>query len=63
MEQGKRVVATTPWVYPAYMDSLQAQNVTKPQVDELKEILLRNYKVKKTYQLLWGQFAEIERKY
>ena len=62
LARGKRVIATTPWVDPAYIDVLQTQNVTKSQVDELKEILLRNYKVKKTYQLLWGQFAEIERK-
>ncbi len=62
LARGKRVIATTPWVDPAYMNVLQSQNLTKSQVDELKEILLRNYKVKKTYQLLWGQFAEIERK-
>ncbi|RZI47150.1 hypothetical protein [Candidatus Finniella inopinata] len=62
MERGKRVIATTPWIEPDYMDALQSQNLTKQQVNELKEILLSHYKIKKTHTLLWGQFAEIERK-
>lgn len=62
IEQGKKIIVTTPWVNPSYLDVLQSQNLTKSEVEELRQILLNHYQVKKTYNLLWGEFAEIERK-
>ncbi len=60
--QGKRVIATTPWIAPDYIESLQIENVSKADTQELKRILLSHYKIKKIYNLSWGEFAEIERK-
>lgn len=60
--KGKKVIATTPWVYAEHIHSLIQQNLTREQTTKLKEILLQNYQVKTTYKLKWGEFAEIEKR-
>ncbi len=58
---GKKVIATTPWVDPSYIDVLQSQNLSQAQIKELKTILLQRYRVKQIYKVSWGHFAELER--
>jgi hypothetical protein len=59
---GKRVIATTPWTSPDGVYDLLAQNVTREEATELRDILLKNYKIKATYKVTWGEFAEIEKR-
>ena len=62
---GKRVIVTSPWVNDSsneYIYELAALNLTKEQLIQYKEILLKPYQIKNVYTLKWGKFAEIEKK-
>ena len=59
LKKGKKVVSTTPWVNAHYMDALICQNLSLSEISNSRNILLSKYKVKQTYKLKWGEFAEI----
>lgn len=56
---GKRIIATGPWINRDSMMCLTIIHLKPAQIDELSNILLSKYKVKQTYKLKWGEFAEI----
>ncbi len=59
LKQGKRIIATGPWLDPNSMMCLTIIHLTPAQITELRHMLLVKYKLKQRYETKWGIFAEI----
>lgn len=60
IEEGKIVLASSPFTNGDYINSLAQQNVTQETIDNLKEALLKRYRVKKVHKFDTLSLAEIE---